>query len=362
MLSGITRVCRLIGSRPWMRVTLQALVSLGLLGLLVYLAQRGNVAASFRALDAGTIALACGIQVAACVLNSYRWQLLLRHGQVQERLRSLVAIYFVGQFFSLFLPTSTGGDAVRVYQVARRQGRLAQTLLATLQERLLGLGAAMLIGLAATVYYLPLLPSSLQLWAVVLQVTGTVGITLLIYPALLLAVSRWLSGLLGPGNRLHRLAARPLAARVMQAFQRIAGLPALPLGYLTLVLSLAAGGVLMGIGSYAVLGQALDIEAGFTMFCLVVPLVWIVRMLPVSLNGVGLGEGAFVCLLGLFAVPSDKALTLALAILGLQTAVALAGGVLLAALMLSGRWAVARPSDTTPAAEPVHPVGMRHAA
>src|SRR5205807_9617058 len=80
-------------------------------------------------------------------------------------------------------------------------------------------------------------------------------------------------------------------------------------------------------------------------WCLVVPLVWVVRMLPVSFNGIGVGEGAFVFLAGLFAVPSDSALALSLTVLGVQTGVALVGGLLLAIRVVRGRRAS---SDTSP--------------
>ncbi len=65
-------------------------------------------------------------------------------------------------------------------------------------------------------------------------------------------------------------------------------------------------------------------------------------MAPVSLNGLGVGEGAFVVLMSWFAVPADKALVLALAFLGLQTCCALFGGLLLLLRMARGSWASAR--------------------
>jgi glycosyltransferase 2 family protein len=325
-------------------VLLQSAVSLALIGLLIGLIRRADVMASFRALQPGALALALGLQVVAFVLNSRRWQLLLSNAGINEPLADLTALYFIGHFFSLFLPTGAGGDVVRAYDVGRRSGRFTQAAMATLQERLLGLGASLAIGLAATIYYLPIVPPPLRIWMGVIQIAGAVGIALLLYPALLFAIAGRFRRAYGHRPTLRRAAERPLVARIVRALQPIGELPALRPLRLAILLGMAAAAVLMGIGMYYLIGRSLNISIGFVAFCLVVPLTWIVRMAPVSLNGLGVGEGAFVFLMGWFAVPADKALVLALAFLGLQTCCALFGGLLLALRMARGRWAGARPT------------------
>jgi uncharacterized protein (TIRG00374 family) len=338
VIAIIKRGYTFLATRPRVRVSIQAAVSLALIGLLVGAARQANLIASFATLRPEAIALAAALQLLAFVLNSRRWQLLLTNVGVQQRLADLAALYFIGQFFSLFLPTGTGGDVVRAYDVARRSGRPAETIMATLQERLLGLGASLLIGLVATLYYLPLVPLQLRVWMVIIQIVGAAGITLLLYPALLFGIARrlWRTNKHRPA--LQRIAGQPLAARVLGAVQPISELPALRPPRLLLLLGMAITAVLMGIGMYYVIGQSLGLQVGFMAFCLVVPLVWIVRMAPVSLNGVGVSEGSFVFLIGLFGVPADKALVLALAVLGVMTANALLGGFLLALRIARGTW------------------------
>src|SRR5262245_16807884 len=83
--SMIARVLA-IAKRSWVRVLVQALVSLGLIGVLVVAVQSTNLLASFRAIQPSAIALAAGLQILAFVLNSLRWQLLLANGGIAERL------------------------------------------------------------------------------------------------------------------------------------------------------------------------------------------------------------------------------------------------------------------------------------
>jgi uncharacterized protein (TIRG00374 family) len=327
--------------RRGLRLAVQAAVSVGLLALLAGLVRRGDLAAAFRAVRPGAVALAAGLFVAASVLNAVRWRLLLRRQGIEERLGRLSALYFVGQFCSLFLPTSAGGDAVRVYEVSRGGRSPWRVLLATLQERLVGLGVTTGAGLAATLFYLPLLPPSLRWLVLAVQLGGLLAVVALLYPGAALR----LAARLVP-TRLRRLAEAPWAARRRELVRGLTDLPPLRWSEAAPVVLLALLSFGLCAIMYQVVGADLGAAVGFG-FCLVVPLVWVVRMLPISFNGIGVGEGAFVFLAGRFGVPSDRALALSLTVLGVQTAVALIGGVLLAAGLARG-WAAGPAAPAVP--------------
>jgi uncharacterized membrane protein YbhN (UPF0104 family) len=357
------------------RVLVQVVVSGVLLLLLVLAAQRTAVFGNLAKLQAADILLAAALFVVACFLSSIRWQILLRHGGIEESLASLNGLYYIGMFFSLFLPTGVGGDAVRMFEVGRCSGRPLPAVLATFQERLLGLAACLLFGLGATVYYLPLFAPEFRSGILVAQVALVVGSTFLLYPALLLASIAGVVRRIPPLHAaLRRLAARPLGARVYRTLLRMAAMPPLRLLQLVPLLGLAAATVLLNIAMHHVVGQRLAIDVGFLAYCLVVPLVTISRLFPLSLNGIGVGEGTYVLLLAVFAVPSDQALALGLTMLGLVSSIALGGGLLLAIRVCRGTWvssrrplqeaAEASGEDGLPIApaEIGSPVGLRTAA
>jgi uncharacterized protein (TIRG00374 family) len=352
VLGFLRRLYSFFQSNALARLIFQLAVSAGLIAMLVAMAQQANIIASVRSLRLESLALALGLLVFGFALNSWRWQMLLANAGVQQRLRDLTALYFIGLFFSLFLPTGTGGDIVRTYDVGRRSGRFPQAILGTLQERVLGFGVSLLIGLVAAIYYLPLVPVQLRIWMILIQVAGAAGVAVLLYPVLLFRIAGRIGRAQGHRLTLRRIVERPLVVKIVTALRQIEELPPLPVARLCLLVGISIAAVLMGIGMYYVIGQSLGIQAGLMAFCLVVPLVWIVRMAPVSLNGIGVGEGAFVFMMGLFAAPADKALVLALAILGLQTLCALFGGLLLALRMARGTWRGVRPSsDNKPVGE-----------
>jgi hypothetical protein len=200
----------------------------------------------------------------------------------------------------------------------------------------------LLIGLVAMLYYLPLVPAQLQIWMLIILFGGAVGITLLLYPTLLFGIAGRLWRAHSHRPALRRIAEQRLVARALVAIRPIGDLPSLRASKLLLLLGMAITSVLMGIAMYYVIGRSMGIQVGLIAFCMVIPLVWIVRMAPISLNGIGVGEGSFVFLIGLFGVPAEKSLALALAMLGVMTGVALLGGALLAWQIGRGTWSNVR--------------------
>jgi len=311
------------------RTIVQALCSILIFGLLVLLVRRQNVFANLRAIPIHVVIEAIALLVLAYTLNSRRWQMLLRNVGIHERLANLTGLYFIGQFWTLFLPTGAGGDALRAYEVARRSDRPTVALLATLQERVFGLGASLIVGLVATFFYLPLVPRALHVWAFVLQGAGIAGVVLLLYPSLLTPLVRRVGRYAIRIGSVRRAVNHPIAARVLKTMQTILELPPISLRQSFVLTSMAIVAVLMGVAKFYLFGVALGVSVGFMAYCLVIPLVWIARMIPFSLGGLGVGEGAFVLLMGLFGVPSERALAIALAAVGAQLICALMGGVLL---------------------------------
>jgi uncharacterized protein (TIRG00374 family) len=313
-------------AKRYVRIAIQTIVSVGLLVLLGVLAVKYDVWDSIRVIDRGDVAIAGAVLLVACVVNSVRWKLLLNNAGIDRPLRELTGLYVIGIFFSMFLPTGTGGDVVRVYELARKSGKLAAAVVATLQERLLGLGMSMLIGLGASIYYFDRLPPSLRVWVLLAQIAGPVGVALLLYPMVFMK----------PFAVLWRRAPRGIAehkivGRIATMVTSLTAVPPLPPVRLLLVLLVSAIGVTLSISVYWLLGRSLSVGVGLGGFLLIVPLVWVIRLAPVSLGGLGVGEGAITILLGeLFGVPQGAAMALALAFLAMQICLALLGGIVLA--------------------------------
>jgi glycosyltransferase 2 family protein len=258
---------------------------------------------------AGTVALLC----VALVLSSVRWWLVL--GSDAPPLAYLCRMYFIGGFFSLFLPTSVGGDAVRAVAVARASSRAGVAIASVVVERMLGLaamGGILLVGaLSAPGVIDPLRERVVWSWSPTWwEVIGAVA-----------------AGI-GGAVLLVRLALR--IPRIRAFLGDVAGLGAsFLLQPRASVLALIAS-ILVQLTYVAVwlgLALVLRLPVPAAHLLVLVPFASIIAMLPVTLAGLGLREGAWVIMLASYGVTSADALAFSLLYLVALLIVGALGGI-----------------------------------
>ncbi|MGH7215443.1 MAG: lysylphosphatidylglycerol synthase transmembrane domain-containing protein, partial [Tepidisphaeraceae bacterium] len=314
--------------------------------LLVWLFRKYEVKDKLLAIRPADLVLAGAMILLACAVNTLRWQLLLRNVGIVRNWGGLFVLYLIGLFFTSFLPTGTGGDAVRIFDVARRSGKTAGAIVATLQERFFGMGTSMLIGLVATLFYWARLPENVRWWILLALAAGPAGVLVLLYPGPWVRAARdWLG---------ISYQSKGIVGRVMRLLKPMLELPSLAPGRLLAVASVTAAGVVVSIGVYPVIGRSLNFPVAPGGWLLVIPLVWVIKMVPITLGGAGVGELAVVGLLSqIFQAPTGNATAIAFAFLALQYCVAMFGGLLLAIKMLTGTWVPVREEAIEAAEMPV---------
>jgi uncharacterized membrane protein YbhN (UPF0104 family) len=282
---------------------------LGALALLALLAWRldwGRLGAAFGRLRVEYWALAVVVYVLAQTVSSWRWQLLagaLGYGGPWHR---YLAHYGIGMFFNLVLPTSVGGDVVRAWYLSQAEGGRAAALMSVVADRASGLVVLVVLAcIAAICCPVPLAPRIT--WTVSALGAGLL-VGLLALPMLPVA-SRW------PvlGAPLARLADIALYVRRPRLL------------FVATVLSLvvqAANVVLLWL-----IGLGLGLEVPFAYYGVVMPLVALLTLLPISVNGLGLRELGTVVLLAPLGVPAEQAVTLAFLQFCAFSATSLLGGI-----------------------------------
>src|SRR5439155_115320 len=138
-------------SRPRVRRTTRIVGTLLLTGAavayLVWKIDLGTTVDVLRNADVAWFALAVGIMVGTVPALAFRWGRLLRAHGVSEPLSWLTRAYFVAYTAGQILPTSLGGDAVRVVETVRRNpGRTAVVTGTVVLERGLGGAATVVLG------------------------------------------------------------------------------------------------------------------------------------------------------------------------------------------------------------------------
>jgi glycosyltransferase 2 family protein len=317
----------------------RALLSLVLLGLLVWLF-RSKLGASWRLIrtaGAGLLALAAFWYVAFVLISSWRWQVLLSARGLRFGVFYLARVFTISLFFCKLLPTSIGGDVMRIAYTAPKD-RAAEAFSATLLDRLIGFTSLMFL---AVVVAIGLFATSAQSRALELVVLGVSfrgpGILLLLCAGFALLVFVTLTFFSDSGHRLAnrvfgRIRLLKLGERLDRAYEAVKQYRH---HRSALALSFAAGlGVqaMLALSWYSV-ARAIGGTVPLVYYFVFIPLLNIVVNIP-TIGGLGVREWAFV----LFFTPTwltghlaqEPALATALLFLALDLVFALAGGVLFA--------------------------------
>lgn len=269
-------------------------------------------------------------------LRAYRWQIFLQAQGLAVPFPRLLYLDLVGSCFNLILPTGVGGDVVKFYELARERpalpdakARIASSLLA---DRIAGLFVLLLMGaVVVPVAHASLAPGT-SLLLVALALGSSVGLALLLHPAL----RRWATAHV-PG--LSWLLARP----------GLRGLYASLDGYQKPVLARAALAALLfnslQIGVNVALGLAFGLALPLSLYLVVVPLISLMLALPLSINGLGVRESGYLFFLGQAGVAPPLALAVGLGYYACTVTAGLLGGLLycLASLRLAKPPVPARP-------------------
>ncbi|NWG12200.1 MAG: flippase-like domain-containing protein [Acidobacteria bacterium] len=247
----------------------------------------------------------------------FRWRMLMRPLMPIPSLTNLFGIYCIGLFFNLAFPTVVGGDVVKMYYAGKPSRRFAQSFAATFLDRDTGMLAMMIIAVVATLFHpvrLAGIPVPLIIWsAFVLFVAVNVAI---FAPRFHQAFVRGLQKL-----RLERIAAK--VDMISLAFQTIGR----HWNVLALSLLISVVNQMLVISVTWLTAVALRIEVSFLYFLVFVPVITLISMIPISLNGMGLREYAFVTLFTAIGVDRESGVALGLLSSAIILLSALPGGV-----------------------------------
>jgi uncharacterized membrane protein YbhN (UPF0104 family) len=244
----------------------------------------------------GLLVLAFSLHGVGLLLSAKRWEILLSIEKIDLSFKAIVLTYWIGSFFNSFLPGSVGGDVVRSYLVSRDHGKLMQTVITVIFERVAGVVALLAI-FGIGVIWLYMSPD------VALGGVLPAGGALFYGGHMIVSARRteWT-----PGNPKARWGVKfdNLCKSIFSygAHKR----ELCSIFFLSILLQINV------IIYYSVVAAALDIHLAFVYFCLLIPPVLIVTMLPISFGGLGVREAAFLFFFSALGTTSAEILSLSL--------------------------------------------------
>lgn len=288
--------------RNRLKLLSRVVLSVGLLALLACSIDLGEMASLLVGVRWEFFAFLLALSLIDRLLSAWKWRILLSaHGNTLG-LWPLFRIQMTSGFFGLFLPTALGMDVLRMVAISRCSANPVQAVAASAVDR--GISVFVSLFLAAVTAFIAAgtylsWPVALAFPILLLGFSGTLAIITL--PAL----NNWLAPLvlkvLGVSTtaKLREFYASLLLFRQQKTI-------------LVMNAALFGGSICIRIGIVSLQAVALNIQADPLLLALVLPLIWVAMMLPISLGGLGLQEGAYFVFMRGIGVGGSAAVALSL--------------------------------------------------
>ena len=267
-------------SKERLSLLARVLITLGLLGSLLWKIDLTQLSTRFRALSLEGTTLAFAAVGAAILISAWKWGWILRTRHHPLPFATLLRLYFVGLFFNNVLPTSVGGDAVRAWETTKETGEVPEAIGSVVSERLIAgvaLGFTALLGLP----FIAADAHTVQLVLVFLLIdVALVGLFL---------VPRVADGIVAKTLPDRFAMVKGLVANTVQVVRETMRHPLLFGGilFLSIVFQLFVAGV------NAAIFHALGAQVSFAHCVIFTPMIFTVAMLPISISGFGVREAAY---------------------------------------------------------------------
>jgi uncharacterized protein (TIRG00374 family) len=272
-------------------VAIKAIVSIGLIAVLATRLDYARVLSYWRLLNGVWILGALGILfLEMCLLAGVRLKLMLVSVDARRPLTTTAHIALCGFFFEQVTIGFVGGDAIRLWLLRRTHVPFGRAIQALLLDRACGFASLVLLSLIGVQVLLPLVEESVR--EVITVALGAFVAAGLLGIAVIVVLTKVL---------------RPTK---LSAYWQRFGLSEHPVSMATLaiVFILAVATQLLNVLVFWMLGQSLGLPTALQQWFIVAPTVLLVSMLPISIGGWGVREGAMVVALHGFGISAEDAL------------------------------------------------------
>ena len=236
------------------------------------------------------------ILLALTPLLAWRWRIIARAIAIPLNWHSALVIVLIGTFFNQVLPSAIGGDAVRVWLLRNERAPLAKSLSSILLDRVVALFGMVMIVIVGFPWLMEIVRQpTVRAAATAVVAAGLAGI------ALLLSADKVpLPKALRSVMIVDKLLAISVDARVVF----LAPHTVAPAIFASILIHLMVSAAVW------ILSRGIGLGVGLEVFVLLLPLVLLLSLLPISVAGWGVREGAMIACLALVGVDPTSAFAL----------------------------------------------------
>ena len=282
-------------------------IAAGLTGYFLYKYDAAQIARVALGASPAWLLWACGLVLIDRSLMAWRWLLLLRPltADAPPPLGAVMRVFFISSFVGTALP-SVGGDAVRAFSLRRHAVAGASAVASVAMDRALGVVSILLLGLVALAAIPATVPKGVY---VILGLGGlaSAALAVVIFSDTVAGIAARVVARL-PGAAVRRLSQALIDA--VRAYRHHHGI-------LVVVTAASVGVQVLRVLQAWCLGRSLGIDLALGLYFVTIPVVLLIMLLPVTVNGFGTGQAAFLWTFGTAGVGRQEALALSILFIAL---------------------------------------------
>jgi|GEM_PF-2615034 len=281
-----------------------------------------EIKTSIATLDTELLLIAFALNMVVVLLMAFRWRILYNVINTPPPYGRLVKVTVVSIFFNTILPSVIGGDTYRTLNLGRHENNsvnMERSFAIVFVDRIIGLIALMMLGCFGLVFnsildippIVSILTISLLLFFIIVLL---LSMDKNIYKLLINSI-RWL-----PSQYVQRIDTLLLRVQSNISVYRNHKLLLIE----GIIISFAQRFCWLFSGYYVAVALHLDITV--MTFILFLPIIEIIRLIPLTIQGIGVREGLFILFFGSVGVSNSDAVLLATIIYLLPSLIGVFGG------------------------------------
>jgi uncharacterized membrane protein YbhN (UPF0104 family) len=299
-----------------MRRTLLLLVKAAISGLLLYFSLRGvNLDAlveRLNRLEPAWLLLAVGLMASQQLLLSARWRQIAISCGTDMGFAGTLQINFIAAFFNQVLPSTVGGDGVRIWFAARRGAGWANATYSVLLDRIFGVFVLALVVAACLPWTLQLIREPVPRAVLLVLACGAIAGPLLV----LLAGTHFDRWLRQWAITRHVAAAAEAAAKICRSLRSAA-----------IVVGCSIMIHLLTVSVAWCCAKAVAAPVGFTHILFLMPPVLLIATVPISIAGWGVRESSMMAAFAYAGLAESDGLTLSILFGAVSLVIGMIGGI-----------------------------------
>ena len=314
------------GRKNTKKIVIKCIVSCLLLSYLMYKADLSAIWAALKTASPFWIVVSFSLHIIGFLLTAVRWKMLLTARGAHLSTWYLIRSVLIGIFFNNFLPSTVGGDVYRAYDTSEQVGSKTESITVVVVERLTGIFALGLFALLALFLGFSHFSSIPIIW---IAIAGLIVAFLLFLAAMNHHVAQAIKAMFEHPEMIKFPVLRKVQAKLKQIYDALTVYKRnrrvmFFAFFLALFLQINV------IVHYYCISYALSLNVPLMYFFLVIPVVTVILMVPIFINGIGGREAAYTLLLGVFGVTNSQAIAFSWIAFGMILIQGIAGGIVYA--------------------------------